>query len=324
MKAIVYHRYGPPDVLQIEEIEKPAPGDKEVLIKIHAASVNPLDWHFMRGTPYVVRAVKTGLWKPKVARLGVDVAGRVEAVGSGVSLFKPGDEVFGVCHGAFAEYVCTSESLLEIKPDRATFDQAAAVPVAAITALQSLRDKGDIQPGKTVLVNGASGGVGTFGVQIAKAFGAEVTAVCSTRNMEMVRSLGADRIIDYTSEDFTTSGKHYDLILDCVGNHSLSTCRRILKPDGICVMAGGPSGRWKMGLTGAIRAKILSQFGSRKLVGILARIKRADFTTLRDLISAGKVTPAIDRSYSLSHVPDAIRYLEEGHARGKIVIAVGS
>ena len=322
MKAIVYQNYGPPDVLQIEEMEKPTAGDNEVLIKVHAASVNPLDWHFMRGTPYIVRIVMTGLSKPKNPRLGVDVAGHVEAVGSKVTQFKAGDEVFGTCRGAFAEYVCTSESNLVIKPNNVTFEQAAAVPIAAFTALQGLRDKGKIQPGQKVLVNGASGGIGTFAVQIAKSYGAEVTAVCSTRNIEMVRSIGADRVIDYTREDFTKSEQQYDLIFDAIGNHSLSARRRLLSPKGICVMAGGPSGRWKMGLASGIKALIWSQFSSRKLTGLLAKASKEDLTILQNLMETGKIKPVIDRRYKLSELPEAIRYLEEGHARGKVVITV--
>jgi NADPH:quinone reductase-like Zn-dependent oxidoreductase len=322
MKAIVYHDYGSPDVLQLEEIEKPVAADNEVLIKVRAASINPLDWHFMRGTPYIVRIVMTGLSKPKNPRLGVDVAGQVEAVGSTVTQFKPGDEVFGTCRGAFAEYVCTSASNLVIKPTNVTFEQAAAVPIAAFTALQGLRDKGKIQPGHKVLVNGASGGIGTFAVQIAKSYGAEITGVCSTRNADMVRSIGADRVIDYTQEDFTKSEQRYDLIFDAVGNHSLSARRRVLSPKGICVMAGGPSGRWQMGLARSIKALIWSQFSSRKLIGLLAKSTKEDLTTLQNLMETGKVTPVIDRHYSLSEVPEAIRYLEEGHARGKVVITV--
>jgi len=322
MKAIVYHDYGPPDVLQLEEIEKPVAADNEVLIKVRAASVNPLDWHFMRGTPYIVRIVMTGLSKPKNPRLGVDVAGQVEAVGSTVTQFKPGDEVFGTCRGAFAEYVCTSASNLVIKPTNVTFEQAAAVPIAAFTALQGLRDKGKIQPGHKVLVNGASGGIGTFAVQIAKSFGAEVTGVCSTRNADMVRSIGADRVIDYTQEDFTKGGQRYDLIFDAVGNHSLSARRRVLSPKGICVMAGGPSGRWQMGLASGIKALVWSQFSNRKLTGLLAKSTKEDLTILQNLMETGKVTPVIDRHYSLSELPEAIRYLEEGHARGKVVITV--
>ena len=320
MKAIVYHDYGSPDVLQLEEIEKPVAADNEVLIKVRAASINPLDWHFMRGTPYIVRIVMTGLSKPKNPRLGVDVAGQVEAVGSTVTQFKPGDEVFGTCRGAFAEYVCTSESNLVIKPNNVTFEQAAAVPIAAFTALQGLRDKGKIQPGQKVLVNGASGGIGTFAVQIAKSYGAEVTAVCSTRNIEMVRSIGADRVIDYTREDFTKSEQQYDLIFDAIGNHSLSARRRLLSPKGICVMAGGPSGRWKMGLASGIKALVWSQFSSRKLIGLLAKASKEDLTILQNLMETGKIKPVIDRRYKLSELPEAIRYLEEGHAHGKVVI----
>jgi NADPH:quinone reductase-like Zn-dependent oxidoreductase len=322
MKAIVYHDYGSPDVLQLQEIEKPVAADNEVLIKVRAASVNPLDWHFMRGTPYIVRIVMTGLSKPKNPRLGVDVAGQVEAVGSTVTHLKPGDEVFGTCRGAFAEYVCTSQSNLVIKPNNVTFEQAAAIPIAAFTALQGLRDKGKIQPGHKVLVNGASGGIGTFAVQIAKSFGAEVTGVCSTRNADMVRSIGADRVIDYTQEDFTKSKQRYDLIFDAVGNHSLSARRRVLSPKGICVMAGGPSGRWQMGLANTIKALVWSQFSNRKLTGLLAKSTKEDLTILQNLMETGKVTPVIDRHYSLSEVPEAIRYLEEGHARGKVVITV--
>src|ERR1700729_3283717 len=272
MKAIVYHDYGSPDVLQLEEIEKPVAADNEVLIKVRAASINPLDWHFMRGTPYIVRIVMTGLSKPKNPRLGVDVAGQVEAVGSKVTQFKAGDEVFGTCRGAFAEYVCTSESNLVIKPNNVTFEQAACVPIAAFTALQGLRDKGQIQPGQKVLINGASGGVGTFAVQIAKSFGAEVTGVCSTRNMDMVRSIGADYVIDYTQEDFTKRGQAYDLIFDCVGNHSLSACRRVLGPQGICILVGQLSGRGMISILARLMAAlVLSRLLGQKLVMVPAR-----------------------------------------------------
>jgi NADPH:quinone reductase-like Zn-dependent oxidoreductase len=320
MKAIVYHRYGSPDVLQCEEIEKPAAGNNEVLIRVRAASVNPLDWHFMRGTPYMLR-LAAGLRKPKVTRLGVDVAGQVEAVGKDVTQFKPGDEVFGSCRGAFAEYVCTSEPALVLKPDSVTFEQAAAVPVAAFTALQGLRDKGRIQPGQAVLINGAAGGVGTLAVQIAKSFGAHVTGVCSTRNVDLVRSIGADRVIDYTQQDFTTSGPSYDIILDCVGNHSLSACRRILNPQGSYIEIAGSADRWMFGgLARMFAMPVLSWFVSQTLVTLLARRSKEDLTTMRELMQAGKVTPVIDRSYPLSQVPEAIRYLEEGHARGKVVI----
>jgi NADPH:quinone reductase-like Zn-dependent oxidoreductase len=318
MQAIVYFNYGSPDVLRCEDIEKPIARDHEVLIKVRAASVNPYDWHFMRGMPYVVRIV-AGLRKPKVTRLGVDVAGQVEAVGSNVTRFKPGDAVFGWCQGAFAEYACTPESALVMKPDNVTFEQAASVPVAAFTALQGLR-KGQIQPGQKVLINGAAGGVGTFAVQIAKSFGVEVTGVCSTRNVEVVLSIGADHVIDYTQENFTNRGHRYDLIFDCVGNHSLSAYRRVLNPRGTCIMAGGPSGGWKMGLARGIKAMVLSWFVSQNLVGMLARRSTEDLTILHDLMEAGKVTPVIDRRYRLVEVPEAIRYLEQGHARGKVVM----
>jgi NADPH:quinone reductase-like Zn-dependent oxidoreductase len=323
MKAIVYHRYGSPDVLQWEEIEKPTPGDNEVLLRVRAASVNPLDWHFMRGMPYLVR-IPAGLRKPKVTGLGVDVAGQVEAVGRAVTQLKPGDEVFGSCRRAFAEYVCAAESSLVVKPDNMTFEQAASVPVAAFTALQGLRDKGHIQPRQRVLVNGAAGGVGSFAVQIAKSFGADVTGVCSTRNVGMVRSIGADQVIDYTQEDFTKSGQRYDLLFDAVGNHSLFACRRVLNPKGVLIMAGGEGGRWMIRALGrAITALVLSRFVSQKLTGLLARTRKEDLTVMHQLMEAGKVTPVIDRRYRLSEVPEAIRYLEQGHARGKVVISLG-
>jgi NADPH:quinone reductase-like Zn-dependent oxidoreductase len=323
MKAIVYHRYGSPDVLQWEEIEKPTPGDHEVLLRVRAASVNPLDWHFMRGMPYLVR-IPAGLRKPKVTGLGVDVAGQVEAVGRDVTQLKPGDEVFGSCRRAFAEYVCAAESSLVVKPDNMTFEQAASVPVAAFTALQGLRDKGHIQPRQRVLVNGAAGGVGSFAVQIAKSFGADVTGVCSTRNVGMVRSIGADQVIDYTQEDFTKSGQRYDLLFDAVGNHSLFACRRVLNPKGVLIMAGGEGGRWMIRALGrAITALVLSRFVSQKLTGLLARTRKEDLTVMHQLMEAGKVTPVIDRRYRLSEVPEAIRYLEQGHARGKVVISLG-
>jgi NADPH:quinone reductase-like Zn-dependent oxidoreductase len=323
MKAIVYYNYGSPDVLKCEEIEKPTPGDNEVLVKVRAASLNPLDWHFMRGMPYFVRML-TGLRKPKVTRLGVDVAGQVEAVGRNVTQFKPGDAVFGSCRGAFAEYACTSESALGRRPDNVTFEQAASAPGAAFTALQGLRDKGQIQPGQKILINGAAGGVGTFAVQIAKSFGAEVTGVCSTRNAEMVRSIGADRVIDYTQEDFTKSGQRYDLLFDCIGNHSLLACRRVLNPKGIYVPVGATSDRWMIGpLARAIARLVLSWFVSQKLViFFLAKPNKEDLTIMRELMETGKVTPVIDRRYALSEAPEAIRYLEEGHARGKVIITL--
>jgi NADPH:quinone reductase-like Zn-dependent oxidoreductase len=324
MKAALYSRYGPPEVVQIAEVEKPVPKDNEALIKVRAASVNPLEWHFMRGMPYFVRML-TGLRKPKNTRLGVDVAGQVEVVGKNVTQFKPGDAVFGACRGAFAEYACASESALAIKPDRVTFEQAAAAPIAAFTALQGLRDKGHIQPGQKVLINGAAGGVGTFAVQIAKSFGAEVTGVCSTRNVDMVRSIGADRVIDYTREDFTQCGQRYDLFFDCVGNHSLSACRRVLNPKGTYVPVGGTSDRYMIGpLARALATLVLSWFVSQKLViFFLAKPNKEDLAVMRELMAAGKVTPVIDKLYSLSEVPEAIRYLEKGHARGKVVITLG-
>jgi NADPH:quinone reductase-like Zn-dependent oxidoreductase len=320
MKAIVYCDYGSPDVLKFEDVEKPVPGDNQVLIRVRAASVNPLDWHRMRGTPYIGRT-EMGLRKPKVTRLGVDFAGTVESVGRNVTQFKPGDEVFGGRTGAFAEYVSVREDrAVVLKPANLTFEQAAAVPVAALTALQGLRDKGKLQPGQKVLINGASGGVGTFAVQIAKSFGADVTGVCSTRNVDMVRSIGADRVIDYTREDFTKGGQRYDLILDNVGNHSLLDCRRALNPKGKYVMIGGPAGRWIDPLPRAFNAFLLSRFVTQDMGMFLAALNKQDLTILRDLMQAGKVTPVIDRRYRLSEVPAAIRYLEEGHARGKVLI----
>jgi NADPH:quinone reductase-like Zn-dependent oxidoreductase len=325
MKAAVYTRYGPPDVVQIVDIEKPLPNDNEVLIKVRAASVNPVEWHFMRGTPYVARIVM-GLRKPKVTRLGVDVAGQVDAVGRSVTQFKPSDEVFGSARGAFAEYACAAESKLVTKPTNVTFEQAASVPVAALTALQGLRDKGQIQPGQKVLINGASGGVGTFAVQIAKWFGADVTGVCSTRNVDMVRSLGAEHVIDYTQEDFTKQAQRYDVILDNVGNHSLSKCRRVLNSRGkyVLVGGGGPNDQGWIGpgLARAITAPVLSRFVSQEMGFFVANLNTKDLAILRELMAIGKVTPVIDKRYRLGEVPEAIRYLEEGHARGKVIITL--
>ena len=323
MKAIVYYNYGSPEVLRFQEIERPGVGDNEVLLKVRAASVNPYDWHFLRGMPYLLRAV-AGLRKPKDKRLGVDVAGHVEAVGRRVSEFKPGDAVFGACRGAFAEYACASEAKLAPKADKLTFEQTAAVPIAGLTALQGLRRGGlSNQPGQMVLINGAAGGVGTFAVQIAKTFGAEVTGVCSTGNVEMVRSIGARHVIDYTQEDFTKSGLRYDLILDCVANHSLSAFRRLLNTKGSYIMVGAADGggRWMIGLVARLlRAFVLSRFVSQTLMMVGAKISKEDLIFLQELIKAGKVTPVIDRHYSLKELPDAIRYLEQGHARGKVVI----
>jgi NADPH:quinone reductase-like Zn-dependent oxidoreductase len=312
-------------VIQVKDVEKPVPKDNEVLIKVRAASVNPLDGSTMTGTPYPIRLMG-GLLEPKDRRLGVDVAGHVEAVGKNVTRFKPGDEVFGMCKGSFAEYVCTSAkgmSALGIKPKNVTFEQAAATPVAAFTALQGLRDKGQVQPGQKVLINGAAGGVGTFAVQMAKSFGADVTGVCSTRNVALVRSIGADRVIDYTQEDFTKSGQLYDLLFDCVGNHSLFACRRALNPKGKCIVVGGPHGRWLKPVDRLLKALVLSAFvSSRKPVPFIANANTEDLAIIRELIETGKVTPVIDRCYQLSEVREAIRYWEEGHARGKVVITL--
>lgn len=321
MKGIVYRCYGSTDVLRLESIEKPGVADNRVLVKVRAASINPYDGHFMRGTPYIVR-MDAGMGAPKEPRLGVDFAGTVEAVGKNVKRFKPGDEVFGGKNGSLAEFVSVrEEGALALKPANMTFEQAAAVPVAALTALQGLRDEGRIRSGQKVLINGASGGVGTFAVQIAKSFGAEVTAVCSTRNVDLVRALGADHVIDYTREDFTKSGERYDLILDAVGNHSLSEFRRILNPQGVFVIVGGPGGgAWLGPLAQPIKAFIAAPFVSQKLVMVMAGLNTGDLEILRGLMESGKVTPVIDRRYPLSEVPAAMRYLEQGHARGKVVI----
>ena len=317
MKAAVYTRYGPPgDVVQIADVEKPVPKDNEVLMRVRAASINPLDWRFMRGKPAIGRLV-FGLRKPKITRPGVDVAGQVEAVGRNVTQFKPGDDVFGVCRGALAEYACAAEEKLERKPANISFEDAAAVPVAALTALQGLRDKGRIQSGHEVVVDGASGGVGTFSVQIAKSFGAEVTAVCSARNVETARSIGADHVIDYTREDFTKSGQRYDLIMGANAYHSVFDYRRALSQDGIYVVVGGDLARI---LQTMLLAPLLSRIGNKKVRFFVANINKKDLVFLRDLLEAGKVVPVIDRRYPLSGVADALLYVEDGHARGKVVI----
>ena len=319
MRAIVYHEYGSADVLRQVELEKPVPADDEVLLRIRAASVNPLDWHFMRGSPYLLRVV-TGLRHPKNPRLGVDVAGTVEAVGRNITQFQPGDAVFGACRGAFAEYGCAREQALVRKPENLTFEEAAAVNVAGITALQALRDHGRVDTGEEVLINGAAGGVGTFAVQIARSFGADVTGVCSIGNVEMVRSLGAIRVIDYTQEDFTRTGKRYDLILDAIGNHPLSACRRALKPGGSCVMVGGAdSGLFGM-LLDIIKPVFYSRVVSQSFVTMLAKPRQEDLKLLSELMESGQVRPVIDRCYRLSETAEAIWYLEAGHARGKVVI----
>lgn len=319
MKAAVYTRYGPPDVLQVRDVEKPVPKDNEVLIQVRAASVNPLDWHFMRGSPYFIRLM-SGLRKPKETRLGADVAGKVEAVGKSVKELKPGDEVFGTCTGAFAEYVCTAEKDLAPKPANRSFEEAAAVPVAALTALQGLRKRGGIKSGQKVLINGASGGVGTFAIQLAKTFGAEVTAVCSTGKMDTARSLGADFVINYTKEDFTKNRKQYDRILAANGHHPTFAYRRALSPEGICVMTGG--GSTAQMFEGLLLAPLLSMVGRKKIRSLLCKPNKNDLLFLKELLEAGKIKSVIDRRYKLSEVPDAIRYVETGHAKGKVVITV--
>lgn len=325
MKAIVFRRYGSPDVLKLETIAKPTPAANELLIKVHDAALNPLDWHFMRGTPYLVR-FQSGFGRPKFNGIGVDFSGTVEAVGPEVKQFKVGDEIFGTANGTLAEYTTSTEVGLALKPSNMTFEQAAAVPIAGITALQGLRDAGQLKPAQKVLINGASGGVGTFAVQIAKSMGAEVTGVCSSRNVDLVRSLGADHVIDYTKEDFTRGAAHYDLIFDTVGNHPLSDYRRVLNPQGTLLIIGGggpSSGPWLGPLSGFIKAAVLTHFVSQKLTGFLADAnKTSDLDILRDMMQAGKLTPVIDRQYPLSEAPAAMRYLEAGHARGKVIISL--
>lgn len=324
MKALKYDKYGSPDVLEVREIERPVVTDDGVLVRIHAASVNPVDLHIVLGTPYLVR-LQAGLRRPKSEALGVDFAGTVEEVGSNVTQFQPGDEVFGARNGSFAEYVCVREERAVVhKPAGVTFEQAAAVPVAAISALQGLRDKGQIQPGQSVLINGASGGVGTFAVQLAKWFGAEVTGICSTRNVDTIRSIGADHVIDYTEEDFTRSGHRYDLMLDIAGSRSWSDCSRVLGEKATLVVVGGPKGnRWIGPLSHALKLRLGSVGNSRRVVApFLAKIKKPDLVVLQELLEAGTITPVIDRRYKLSELPEALRYLGEGHARGKIVVNV--
>src|SRR5881275_2926695 len=317
MKAIVYCDYGLKN-LKLENIEKPTPNDDQLLVRVRAASVNPYDWHFVEGTPKIMRAMGVGLRKPKDTRLGVDFAGTVEAVGKNVTQFKPGDEVFGGRGGAFAEYVCPRATrAVALKPASMSFEDAASVNIAGITALQSLRDKGKVQPGQKVLINGASGGVGTFAVQIAKSFGADVTGVCSTRNIDLVRSLGADHVIDYTKEDFAKSDQRYDVVLDNVPNHSLSECRRVLNPQGkyVLIGGGGPNdNRWIGPFGRIIYTSLLSRFVTQQMGMMIADANQKDLTILADMMQSGKIKPVIDRTYKLDEVPDAIRYLEEGHA----------
>jgi NADPH:quinone reductase-like Zn-dependent oxidoreductase len=322
MKAVVYRCYGSPDVLHVEQIEKPTPEDDQVLVRVHSASINPLDFHYMTGTPYIMR-IDGGFGAPKVPRLGVDFAGTVEAVGPKVQRFKPGDAVFGARFGSFAEYVAVRENRIAPKPANVTFEQAAAVPVAALTALQGLRDSGQLRAGQKVLVNGASGGVGTFAVQIAKALGAEVTGVCSTRNVDMVRSLGADHVVDYTKQNFTQGDARYDVILDNIGNHPLLAYRRVMKPDGTYVMIGGPkTDKWLGPLGKAAGIYVIKPFVSQKYGLMLSEMNGEDMAFLVDLMESGKVTPIIDRRYTLDQIRDAMRYLSTGRARAKVVITV--
>lgn len=322
MKAIVYTKYGSPDILQLKEIEKPVPKDHEVLVNVHAASANAGDWHLLRGTPFLVRFIY-GILKPKNQVLGSDVAGRVEAVGSSVTQFQVGDEVFadlfGCCFGGYAEYVCAHENVFALKPANLSFEEAAAIPTAGGTALQGLRDQGHIQKGQHVLINGASGGVGTFAVQIAKLFGGEVTGVCSTGKMDMIRSLGADHVIDYTQEDFTQNGQSYDLILAANGYHPIFNYRRALGSKGTYVMTGGSNAQMFQAI---LLGPWISMLGSKKMGNLMAQPRHKDLVFLKELVEGGKIMPVIDRRYPLHEVPEAIRYLEEGHARGKVVITV--
>ncbi len=323
MKAIAQDKYGSPDVLELEEVDKPVVGDDDVLVRVHAAGVDPGVWHLMTGLPYLVRIMGFGLLKPKTSVRGMDVSGQVEAVGKDVTQFQRGDEVFGTCNGSFAEYACAREDKLAPKPANLTFEQAAAIPISGCTALQGLRDAGKVQPGLKTLIIGAAGGVGTFAVQLAKAFGAQVTGVCSTTKADLVRSIGADAVIDYTRDDFADGVQLYDLILDTAGNRSLSHLRRALAPRGTLVIIGGEGGgRWFGGTDRQLRALMLSPFVSQKLRPLLSMERKEDLHFLKELVEAGRVTPFIDRTYPLSEVPGAIRYLEEGHARGKVVITV--
>jgi NADPH:quinone reductase-like Zn-dependent oxidoreductase len=322
VKAITYRCYGGPEVLELTDIAKPVPADNEVLVKVQAASVNPMDWHYMRGSPYLMRLM-SGIGAPNSNAIGTDFAGIVTEVGSAVTRYQPGDEVFGARNGAFGEYLTIRESSgLVLKPDNVSFEQAAAVPVAAITALQALRDKGALQAGQKVLVNGASGGVGTYAVQIAKAMGAEVHGVCSTRNVDMVRSIGADRVFDYKSEDYTQTDQRYDLVIDNVGNHSALANSRIMKPDGILVSVGGAPGDWIGPLLTPVAALLTDPFVSQSFKGLLAILEPADLQVLADMMASGEVRSVIDRRYTLQQVPEAIAYSESGRARGKIIINI--
>jgi NADPH:quinone reductase-like Zn-dependent oxidoreductase len=322
MKAMIYERYGGPDVVEAREVEKPELADEGMLVRVQAASVNPYDWHMLTGTPYLVR-LSAGLSRPKSPLLGGDFSGTVEAVGADVDGFEPGDEVFGTRTGAFAEYVCARNAVAR-KPPNVSFEEAAAVGIAAVTALQGLRDKGKLQPGQKVLVNGASGGVGTYAVQIAKALGADVTGVCSTGNVDLVRSVGADRVVDYTKEDFTRGADRFDLILDIAGNRSWAECKRVLNEEGILVIVGGPkTNRWVGPLGIAVGRRLASTAGSRRVVApFLAKLNREDMTALAELLANGKVKSVIDRHYVLNDLPEALGYVGTGHARAKVVITV--
>jgi NADPH:quinone reductase-like Zn-dependent oxidoreductase len=323
MKAIVQDKYGSTDVLELRDVEKPQPGDDELLIRVHAASVDPGVWHLMTGLPYLVRGMGFGLRKPKVRVRGTDAAGTVEAAGRNVTQLKQGDPVYGTCDGSFAEYACAKAERFAPKPANLTFEQAAAVPVSGMTALNGLRDAGKIQPGQKVLIIGAAGGVGSYAVQLAKAFGAAVTGVCSTSKANLVRALGADEVIDYTREDFTDGTRQFDLILDTAGRQPLSQLRRALTPQGTLVIVGGEGGdRWLGGFQRQIFAPLRSLFTEQKLLGLISKERKQDLLTLRDLIEAGKLTPVIDRTFPLREAPQAIRYLEQGHARGKVVLTV--
>ena len=321
MKAVLYSDFGPPDVLKIENIAKPIPNDNQVLIKVRATSINPYDWHYMRGEPRIMR-LAAGLRKPKDARLGVDFSGTVEAVGKNITQFKPGDEVFGGRTGAWAEYIVMSERNLIPKPENVSFEQAAGVQIAAMTALQGLRDKAKLQAGEKVLINGASGGVGTFAVQIAKTLGGNVTGVCSTRNVDLVRSLGADQVIDYTKEDYTKGSERYALILDMVGNHGLLANRRALTSNGRYVMIGGSKGRWLAPMDSVLRAFLLKPFIKQEMAFMISTINRDDLLYLRDLMQSGKVTPVVDRTHKFEEIREAVAYVESGRARGKVIVTV--
>jgi len=323
MKAIVQDTYGSPHVLELREIDKPVVGDDEVLVRVHAAGVDQGVWHLMAGLPYLLRVAGVGLRAPKNPVRGVDVAGRVEAVGENVTRSQPGDDVFGTCRGSFAEYACAQEDQLVPKPANLTFEHAAAVPVSGCTALQAVRDRGNVRPGQQVLIIGAGGGVGTFAVQLAKGFGAEVTGVCSTTKVELVRAIGADRVIDYTREDFADDRNRYDVILDIAGNRSLSHLRRALDPEGTLVLVGGEGGgRWLGGVDRTLWALVLSPFVRHKLGTWIATQPKEDLQALHELLETGKLTPVVDRTFPLSEVAEAIRYMREGHARGKVVITV--